>query len=301
MDENFLLHRERAMKLLEHMKREGKSWELYVFSSANAIRKYTMQELVELGVSWLWMGLESPKSGYSKLNGTDTRQLTRELRSHGIKLLGSSIVGLEHHTPDNINEEIEYAVSYETDFHQFMLYTPVPGTPLYSDIKEQGRLLDVNLADIHGQYKFNFKHEAISRDESQRFLDRAFWRDFERNGPSLYRICRTNLAGWRRYKNYPDKRVQERFSREVASLKNAYSGMLWAMERELRKTNEKISRQIRSLRFDLAVEFGAATRLASAFLGPLLLWTSRREEKRLRKGFTYEPKLIIERRNWSES
>src|SRR5580692_3359530 len=129
MDENFLLHRERAMRLLERMKEARKSWTMSVFASANAIRKYTMQELVELGVSWLWMGLESPRAGYSKLQGSDTRQLTRELREHGIRVQGSTIIGLEHHTPDNIIAEIEHAVSHDTDFHQFMLYTPVPGTP----------------------------------------------------------------------------------------------------------------------------------------------------------------------------
>ena len=44
MDENFLLHRERAMRLLERMKEGQKSWSMSVFASANAIRKYTMQE-----------------------------------------------------------------------------------------------------------------------------------------------------------------------------------------------------------------------------------------------------------------
>jgi radical SAM superfamily enzyme YgiQ (UPF0313 family) len=202
MDENFLLHRERAMRLLELMKEHGKSWSLSVFASANAIRKYTMQELVELGVSWLWMGLESPKAGYSKLQGSDTRELTRELREHGIRVQGSTIIGLEHHTPDNIMSEIEHAVSHDTDFHQFMLYTPVPGTPLYQQMSEEGRLLnDVDYADVHGQFKFNFKHAAISREDSKRFLDWAFWRDFELNGPSLYRISRTLMAGWKRYKD----------------------------------------------------------------------------------------------------
>ena len=123
MDENFLLHRERAMQLLRRMKKAGKSWGMAVFASANAIRKYTFQELIDLGISWLWMGLESPHSHYSKLQGTDTRQLTRELREHGIRVQGSTIIGLEHHTRENIGGEIEYAVSHHTDFHQFMLYT----------------------------------------------------------------------------------------------------------------------------------------------------------------------------------
>src|SRR5512142_2882220 len=101
-------------------------------------------------------------------------QLTNELRNHGIRVLGSTIVGLEHHTPENIVQEIEHAVSHDTDFHQFMLYTPVPGTPLYEQIRSEDRLLDVDLADIHGQFKFNFEHAAISRDDSKMFLDYAF-------------------------------------------------------------------------------------------------------------------------------
>jgi hypothetical protein len=102
---------------------------------------------------------------------------------------------LHHHTPDNIMAEIEHAVSHDTDFHQFMLYTSVPGTPLYQQMAGEGRLLrSVDYADVHGQFKFNFKHAAISRDDSKRFLDWAFWRDFQLNGPSLYRISRTLMA-----------------------------------------------------------------------------------------------------------
>ena len=302
MDENFLLHRERAMRLLERMKEGRKSWSMSVFASANAIRKYTMQELVELGVSWLWMGLESPQASYNKLQGTDTRQLTRELREHGIRVQGSTIIGLEHHTPDNIVAEIEHAVSHDTDFHQFMLYTPVPGTPLYQQMSEEGRMLrDVDYADVHGQFKFNFKHAAISRDDSKRFLDWAFWRDFEANGPSLYRISRTLLAGWKRYKDWPDARVRERFTREMHKLNGVYSSALWAMERQFRKVEVRVSDQIGALREEFKLESGIVSRLMPAMLGPILLWSTRREEKRLARGKTYEPPTILERRNWAEA
>ncbi|MFN0167884.1 MAG: B12-binding domain-containing radical SAM protein [Bryobacteraceae bacterium] len=300
MDENFLLQRKRAVDLLDRMKRHNKSWALYVFSSVNAIRKYTIRELVELGISWIWLGLESPRSEYAKLHNADTLELSRELRSHGIKLLGSTIVGMEHHTPQNLPGEIEHAVAHETDFHQFMLYTPVPGTPLYQQMASEGRLVDVDLADIHGQFKFNFEHQAISRDESKRLLDWAFWRDFERNGPSLFRISRTTLQGWLRYKNDPDSRVRRRFEWEVRNLRSAYSAVLWAMEQRLRRTNREVSEQVRALRGEIEREFGAATRLWARLAGPFLLWTARREEKRLAAGHTYEPPTILERRNWVE-
>ena len=45
----------------------------------------------------------------------------------------SSIIGLEEHTPENIDEVIDHAVSHNTDMHQFMLYMPVPGTPLHAE------------------------------------------------------------------------------------------------------------------------------------------------------------------------
>ena len=302
MDENFLLHKRRAMELLERMKEQRKPWALYVFSSANAIRQYSMRELVELGVSWVWMGLESPRSAYDKLKGADTLRLTRELHENGIKVLGSTIVGLEHHTAENIQEEIEHAVSHDTDFHQFMLYTPVPGTPLFFEMQEQGRMLEgVDLADIHGQGQFNFRHAAISREDSKKFLDWAFRRDFERNGPSIYRICRTTLAGWLRHKDDSDARVRARFAREARSLRDGYSGALWAMERHLAGANDAVAEKIRELREEVGREFGIVSRLLGRALGPVMLWSARREERRLASGWTYEPRTIIERRNWNWS
>ncbi len=302
MDENFLLNRNRALELLRLMKRHEKAWAFYVFSSANAVRKYTMEELVELGISWIWLGLESPQSGYAKLKGTDTMKLARELRAHGIKVLGSTIVGMEHHTPENILEEIDYAVSHNTDFHQFMLYTPVPGTPLYQQMREEGRLLDMDPADIHGQFKFNFRHGAISGDDSKRFLDWAFRRDFERNGPSLYRVCKTTLEGWKRYKDHPDRRVRRRFEWEVKDLKATYAWLLWAMQHRLRGSNKRVTAQIRSLRRELSKEFGALrTRVLAGAIGPFILWMHKREEKRLAAGATYEPPTIVERRNWASA
>lgn len=301
MDENFLLQRKRALELLDCMKQAAKSWELYVFSSANAISKYSISELIELGISWIWMGLESPHSGYSKLSGSDTLTLTRRLRANGIRVLGSTIVGMHHHTPQNIGEEIDYACSHETDFHQFMLYTPLPGTPLHKRMEGDGTLIDVDLADVHGQWKFNWKHPFISADDSKKFLDWAFGRDFELNGPSLYRICRTTLEGIRKYRFHPDLRVRERFEREARALQTSYSALLWAMEHHMKKTNEAVAERVHALRKDIGKECGSLSAAAAALLGPVMLWLTKREEKRLAKGVTYEPETFIERRNWVEA
>jgi radical SAM superfamily enzyme YgiQ (UPF0313 family) len=300
MDENFLLFKKRALELLECMKRDGKVWSMYVFSSANAIRKYEISQLVELGVDWIWLGLESAASGYEKLNGADTLSLVNELQSHGICVLGSSIIGLEHQTPENIHLDIDRAVAHETVFHQFMLYTPMPGTPLHEEVTREGRMLDnVDIADIHGQYKFNFKHPAISRDESKLFLDRAFTLDYERNGPSLFRLSRTMLARCQKYASYPDARVRARIANDAAKLRGGYGAMLWAMENYLRETNRKVSMQIREVRLEIERDLGGWSAAVHRTLGPLLLWTSRRDARKYPKGQRIEPKTFVERFNWT--
>ena len=197
MDENFLIDKKRALQLLARMEENNKPWSLYVFSSANVLQKYTMEQLVALGVSWVWMGLEGKGSQYTKLAGTDTVAFTKNLRDHGIRVLGSSIIGLEEHTPENIDEAIENAVSHKTEFHQFMLYTPIPGTPLFAEHEADNSLkslADVSIADIHGQHVFNYNHPHIKDGQETELLLRAFGRDFEVNGPSIVRIIRNRAA-----------------------------------------------------------------------------------------------------------
>jgi len=291
MDENFLLHRRRALRLLSLMIEHEKPWSLKVFSSANVLRSYTMEQLVGLGISWVWMGLEGKDSRYTKLNGTDTHRLVRTLQAHGIRVLGSTIIGLEEHTPENIDAAIDHAVSHDTDFHQFMLYMPIPGTPLYAQHRAAGTLLDPREcpeADIHGQYKFNYRHAHIKDGQETEFLLRAFWRDFEVNGPSAVRLARTMLQGWQRYKGHPDRRIRTRFDWYRRGLATTYAGVLWAARHWYRgepALAEKISRILE----DIYREFGLKSRLAAPLVGRYVRFMMARENRRLCRGWTYEP------------
>ena len=298
LDENFLLYKKRALELLELMKAQQKAWSLYVFSSANAVSQYSVRQLVELGVSWVWLGLESVRGGFAKLKGLDMRALTRELQEHGIRVHGSTIVGLDHHTPANINEEIEGAIDYDADCHQFMLCTAMPGTPLYAEMREQGRLVEgLDLADIHGQYKLNFHHPHIERDASKTILDWAFRRDYERNGPSVFRVTRTMLAGWRKYRDDPDPRVRARFAVEGRQLLRGYGAALWAMEKYLKRTNREIGERIRALRLEIEREGGLMARAIDRAVGPVMLWSAKRYAARFPHGRPLEPRTFVTRRH----
>jgi hypothetical protein len=296
MDENFLANRKRSLQLLELMEKYRKPWSILVFSSANVLQKYSMDQLVRLGVSWVWMGLEGKDSQYKKLAGTDTLGLVRRLQEHGIRVLGSTIIGLEEHTLENIDAVIEHAVQHATEFHQFMLYTPIPGTPLFSEVESQGKLLamvDYSLADIHGQLQFNYRHPHIPQGQESELLLRAFHRDFEVNGPSVVRIVRTTLRAWKRFQQHPDERVRARFAYEAANLPERYAGVLWA-SREWYRNNARQAAEITMVLEELYAECGERARRAAPIVGRKLYRSVRREEQRLREGWTYEPPTFYE-------
>jgi hypothetical protein len=61
---------------------------------------------------------------------------------------------MENHTSENLDQVIEDVINHDSDFHQFMLYTPIPGTPLFDQHRKNGTLLSETIfpvADAHGQ------------------------------------------------------------------------------------------------------------------------------------------------------
>jgi hypothetical protein len=279
------------------MEQHGKSWSLYVFSSANVLRSYTIDQLIRLGISWVWMGIEGRNSQYTKLSGIDTFDLVRELQSNGIRVLGSTIIGLENHTAENIDEAIEHAVRHDTDFHQFMLYTPIPGTPLHAELSAKGLMKDENeyhMSDIHGQSILNYRHPSLNDQQTAEFMLRAFDRDFAVNGPSTVRIVRTTLAGWRRHRNHPDPRVRDRFAWEARELATTFSAVVGAA-RLYYRDNPPMHAKMSALLRELREAFGWKSRISAAIGGRWVLRQIRKEEKRLAAGFSYEPPTLYER------
>ena len=140
------------------------------------------------------------------------------------------------------------------------------------------RTFTVSSSSTSGRLRF-------SRDESKQLLDGAFRQDFEETGPSLFRICQTLFNGWQRYKDHPEARVRARFTHQAHKLRTTYNAALWAMERRLKRSNPQAALRIRGLRRDMEA-FGLPTRVLRMMLGPILAWTSKREDRQLANGLT---------------
>ena len=199
MDENFLKDRERAMELIDEMERHERFFRFHIFSSCEAITAFGVDNLVRLGVTMCWIGFESQsrQSEYVKNEGIDARKLVRELRDRGISVLGSGILCMEHHTPENMQDDIDFLVGLETDMVQFMLLTPMPVTALYERHRKKGWLkTEIPLEEWHGQKVLTYDHPAFPGDSAARWLDGAFEQDHLANSSTMYRVAETSLRGY---------------------------------------------------------------------------------------------------------
>jgi hypothetical protein len=180
-----------------------------------------------------------------------------------------------------------------------MLYTPIPGTPLWKEHEEAGTLVDPdckNTADSHGQLKFSHIHPNIPAGMETEMLVRAFTRDFEVNGPSVIRVFRTTLRGFRKHRNHPDARVRRRYHQEGDDLAVTGAAAVWAC-RKWFKGNQKMWQKMDDLLAEFYHEFGIKSRIMAPLAGRYIYNQIKKEQTRLDAGWTYEPQTFYEKAN----
>jgi len=288
MDENFLKDKRRAMELVEEMERNRRFFEFHIFSSAEAISEFGLDNMERLGVTYVWIGVESSSDlgNYAKNKGSDPKRLIRSLRERGIIVLASGILCMEHHTPENIGIDIDFMVGLEADFVQFMLLTPLPVTALYRDMQARGLLReDLPFEEWHGQNELSWRHPAFPGDSAARCLKAAFRKDYEVNSSSMYRVLETQVRGYKRLAAMRDldpclearKRKMQRRMLDWAAILGAVQ--TFAVNDAERSRAEKLEREInelkpggmaRSLRRAGALGLAAVWNVRLAFVGDAL-------------------------------
>ncbi|MGC9320372.1 MAG: B12-binding domain-containing radical SAM protein [Armatimonadota bacterium] len=77
-------------------------------------------------------------------------ELVQRLHDAGIAVVGSFMFGLDGDDEDVFERTAEFAEEVEIDVGQFSILTPLPGTRLYAQLEEQGRILDRDWSNYDG-------------------------------------------------------------------------------------------------------------------------------------------------------
>lgn len=298
MSENFSLDTKRALTLLGLMEQQRKPFRFAVFSSADALVRLGVENIVKLGYSFIWIGLEeSTGTTYKKMAGIGLKGLIGQLQAYGVEILGSTILGFPHQHPEDLDREIEHALSYGCTYNQFMLYMAMPGTSLWKQMKSERRLKEgFPWADIHGQQVQNWHHPFISDAVITQKIDHAFDRDYEVLGPSILRMIQTHYDGYRNTADWDHELVQMR--RAITRKKFPFYAMLLeAMYRDLKRVGNSTYEQARELRDHLIDEYGWKARLAAIFGGPYVAHRLKTEQRRYKRSVQMrqapEPRCLV--------
>ncbi len=205
IDEDFLIARDRAVRLRELVLEHGRPLSIFAFATVKAISRMTPRELLETGIDGVWVGYEGKRSGFAKQQGRPVEELIPELRSHGITVLSSMIVGFDYQTPEVVREELAEFLALKPTYAQFLIYGPTPGTPFFERVLREGRLHRALTENPEAYYRkcdgftSMVRHPSMSAAQIEALQRECFETDFRTLGPSLIRSVETWFAGWKRY------------------------------------------------------------------------------------------------------
>jgi len=157
VDDNFTANRKRTKDLLRAMIVDNltSSWTAQVRTDI-ATDAELLRLMADSGCRTVYIGFESinPKAleQYNKKQTLeDIVRSIRALRDHGIRIHGMFVIGADTDNVDVIKRTVDFAIHNGIDTIQLMVLTPLPGTPLFKEMKENGRLLhtDWNKFDAH--------------------------------------------------------------------------------------------------------------------------------------------------------
>jgi radical SAM superfamily enzyme YgiQ (UPF0313 family) len=119
------------------------------------------QELLRLmadaGCDTVHIGFESvnPKTleAYNKKqNLEEIIHCIRTVRDYGIEIHGMFVFGADTDTVDTLKKTTDFAITHGIDTIQFLMLTPLPGTPFFYEMKESGRLLHIDWSKYDGHH-----------------------------------------------------------------------------------------------------------------------------------------------------
>ena len=279
LDEDFLLNKKRAMEFRDCVIEGGKTLSIFAFSSIKAISQYKVEEILEMGIDGFWIGYEGTRSNYAKQQGRPVPEILTEFREHGITVLASMIVGFDYQTPEIVAQELDGLMKLKPALGQYLIYGPVPGTPFYERIIKENLLQDVytNEKDLFYRradgFRTMIKHPTLSPEQIEDIQRWCFEQDFQRLGPSIYRVLETRYLGWLKLKDSPNPHLRAKAAYFAHELRYAYPVFLTG---RVMGPNAKIRKWIGELERNLYRDLGAPTlqvRAKSVMAVFAALWT----------------------------
>ncbi|QDU32486.1 Radical SAM superfamily protein [Poriferisphaera corsica] len=173
-DDNSFVNRGYWKKLLPELAKRKVKW--FTETDLSVAWDDELLDLMRMsGCAEVLIGLESPS--IDGLNGLETKgnwkakQLGRyqegitKIQSAGIRVNGCFILGLDGHDVGIFDRVLAFADKLELYDVQVTYLTPFPGTPLYSRLRREGRLLEENAWERCTLFDITYQPKGMSCEQ----------------------------------------------------------------------------------------------------------------------------------------
>jgi radical SAM superfamily enzyme YgiQ (UPF0313 family) len=181
LDDHLLGNQKFSASLFEGMKGMNR-----VFQGASTVDAILRGDLIEKAAD---AGLRSLFVGFETLNnnnliqsnkkqnlGKDYAKAIRRLHDLGIMINGSFVFGMDEDDKDVFKRTVDWGVEMGITTSTYHIMTPYPGTKLYQDMKNAGRIITDNW-DLYDTRHVVYQTKNLSAEELKSGYDQAY-KDF---------------------------------------------------------------------------------------------------------------------------
>lgn len=133
--------------------------------------------LYRAGLRLAFVGIESVSSNVLSnakrmtIPVDEQSQKVKLLQKAGVKVKAMYIFGLPTDNDQSITETIKYALNLNSDYGQFSIFTPYPGTPVFKEYEDK---IVANTYEAFTQWQLVFTHPNLSAKDIRRYLSKAY-------------------------------------------------------------------------------------------------------------------------------
>ncbi len=142
MDDTFMLNKKRASDIANEIKARDLDLTFVASSRVDRVDKKLLENLKSSGLKTIYYGVESGsqrildlmKKGITLKNVEDAVKMAKDVN---LDVLTSFILGYPGETEEDMNTTIDFSTKLDSDYCQYSILTPFPGTPIYKDLIEK--------------------------------------------------------------------------------------------------------------------------------------------------------------------
>jgi len=180
-DDNFSANRKFVGALCDELLARGRSIRWSALTDAIALNEGLLDRMAEAGCVGIKFGLDSAdsevlRSTNKPLKVSRVHDIVARASKLGIKTHMTVVLGLAGETQESLERTFRFACDLDIDSIQISIATPMPGTPLYEDLRRDGKLEFERWDELDGYASTVIDYEHFSREYIESFVAEAHTR-----------------------------------------------------------------------------------------------------------------------------